>query len=156
LFAALAPFGDSAHAVTNRTRVTTKSAARRCPNITMKPSHQFLVFTALVGFIAACGDSKPGEDASRSAYQDPAETPRYADADRNGRVTRDEADVDPALAAHFERYDANSNGELDRGEFARLEAGSTSGSSEAGKQTSKEDEERHTLRPRREFPRPLD
>jgi hypothetical protein len=146
--APLAPFGDSI-------RATTKSAAPRCPNITMKHSHQFLVFTALVGFIAACGDSKTGEDASRSAYQDPAETPRYADADRNGRVTRDEADVDPALSANFERYDRNSNGELDRGEFARLEAGATSGST-ASSETQKEDEERHTLRPRREFPRPLD
>jgi hypothetical protein len=122
----------------------------------MKHSHQFLVFTALVGLIAACGDSKPGEADSRSAYQDPAETPRYADADRDGRVTRDEADVDPALAAHFERYDADSDGALDRAEFARLEAGATSGSSQVGKPAGKEDEERHTLRPRREFPRPLD
>jgi len=120
----------------------------------MKVTHQFALFAALVGVLAACGD--PDKEAS-SAYRDPAETPRYADADRDGHVTREEAAVDPALAARFERYDANSNGKLERAEFSRLEAGATSGSPSSGSSSSrKEDEERHTLRPRREFPRPLD
>lgn len=119
----------------------------------MKVTHQFALFAALVGALAACGE--PDKDAS-SAYRDPAETPRYADADRDGSVTREEASVDPTLAARFERYDANSNGKLERAEFARLEAGATSGSHGTKQGTKEEDEERHTLRPRREFPRPLD
>jgi len=120
----------------------------------MKATHQFALFAALVGALAACGE--PDKDGS-TAYRDPAETPRYADADRDGSVTREEASVDPALAARFERYDANGNGKLERAEFARLEAGATSGSQASGNpESKKEDEERHTLRPRREFPRPLD
>lgn len=120
----------------------------------MKVTHQFALFAALVGALAACGET----DRGSSAYRDPAETPRYADADRDGHVTREEASVDPTLAARFERYDANRDGRLERAEFARLEAGATRGS-RSGKQDTqkdKEDEERHTLRPRREFPRPLD
>lgn len=121
----------------------------------MKTAPQLVVFAAVVGLAAACGEpDKSGNAAGRGAYQDPAETPRYADADRDGRVTREEASVDPALAARFERFDRNKNGELDRGEFARLEAGSSAGSETASKDPS--EEERHTLRPRREFPRPLD
>lgn len=46
---------------------------------------------------------------------------RYADADRDGTVTRDEAKADPALAATFDRYDLDKNDKLDRGEFAQLE-----------------------------------
>lgn len=119
----------------------------------MKHTRSLLVVAALAGLVAACGESgEPrGAASSRSAGQDPTEGPRYADADRNGRVTRDEASIDPALAASFDRYDANANGELDRGEFARLEAGATSGS-----KATPEDEERHTLRPRNEYPRPYD
>ena len=108
-----------------------------------------IVAIAAAVALASCGDPDPNSATSR-AYQDPAESPRYADADRNGRVTRDEADVDPALAANFDRYDRNGNGELDRAEFARLEAGSTAS------HATKAEEEHHTLRPRREFPRPLD
>lgn len=47
---------------------------------------------------------------------------RYADEDRDGFVTRKEAKADKALAAAFDRYDADENDKLDRGEFARLEA----------------------------------
>ena len=47
---------------------------------------------------------------------------RYADENRDGQVTRDEAKADPALAASFDRYDLDQNDKLDRGEFARLEA----------------------------------
>lgn len=119
----------------------------------MRIRHQFLLFTALIGVLVACGD--PDRDAS-NAYRDPAETPRYADADRNGKVSRDEASVDPTLAARFGRYDSDRNGELDRAEFAQLEAGATHYAQTRDHETRKEDKERHTLRPRREFPRPLD
>jgi hypothetical protein len=47
---------------------------------------------------------------------------RYADANRDGRVTREEAQADPALARSFDQHDGNKDGELDRAEFARLEA----------------------------------
>jgi hypothetical protein len=50
-----------------------------------------------------------------------AEITRYADANNDGKVTRDEAKSDPMLEKHFARYDVNDDGVLDRGEFARLE-----------------------------------
>jgi hypothetical protein len=103
--------------------------------------------------LAACGDtevssqdggrdaaSRSGATAEATAQILPDER-RYADQNADGVVTLDEARADPALAASFDRYDANRDRTLDRAEFARLEAG----------------EEPHaTLRPRREFPRPLD
>lgn len=46
---------------------------------------------------------------------------RFADQDRDGQVTRDEARADPALARVFDHYDADDSGTLDRAEFARLE-----------------------------------
>lgn len=138
----LAPFGDSCAGV--------QSAAARCPSSTMQALPRLVIFAALAGLVA-CGKADDSRDAdARSARHDPAEGPRYADADRDGRVTREEASVDPALAASFDRYDGDGNGQLDRAEFARLEAGA------AGSRGAKEDDERHTLRPRREFPRPLD
>lgn len=115
----------------------------------MNYTHRIVLISAFVGLLAACGEPTDSRDA-RQAQRDPAEGPRYADADRDGRVTREEASVDPALAASFDRYDGDGNGQLDRAEFARLEAGA------AGSRGAKEDDERHTLRPRREFPRPLD
>ena len=51
----------------------------------------------------------------------------YADQDRDGRVTQQEATVDRALSRNFERYDQNDDGELDRAEFAQLEARSSNG-----------------------------
>lgn len=55
-------------------------------------------------------------------YVEPQKITRYADADRDGFVTRKEAKSDKALAASFDRYDTDDNNKLDRGEFARLEA----------------------------------
>lgn len=52
---------------------------------------------------------------------EPQKITRYADENRDGQVTRDEAKADPALAASFDQYDLDRNGKLDRGEFARLE-----------------------------------
>lgn len=45
----------------------------------------------------------------------------FADKDRDGKVTRQEAKPHPALARSFNRYDLDDNDVLDRGEFARLE-----------------------------------
>jgi len=47
---------------------------------------------------------------------------RYADANHDGKVTREEASVDRALAAAFDRYDKNGDGVLDPGEFAQFVA----------------------------------
>ena len=47
---------------------------------------------------------------------------RYADANHDGKVTREEASVDRALAAAFDRYDKNGDGILDRAEFAQFVA----------------------------------
>lgn len=46
----------------------------------------------------------------------------YADKNRDGKVTRQEAEPHPALARNFDRYDVNDDAILDRAEFARLEA----------------------------------
>lgn len=116
-------------------------------------------FTALL--FAACGASDnehvqgPASEwrkgQGRTEAQADSDRPiTYADQNRDGRVTRAEAKADKALLANFERYDANDNGELDRGEFARLEEAAA----DRRQQTSAE--ENHQLRPRREFPRPMD
>ena len=51
----------------------------------------------------------------------PAEITRYADENRDGKVTKKEAEADPNLARVFDEYDVDDSGDLDRGEFARLE-----------------------------------
>lgn len=104
--------------------------------------------------LAACGASegeRPAASKAAATQASPAEQVRYADENRDGRVTRDEARADPYLAASFDRYDANANDELDRGEFARLEARATERDD-----GQKQDDERQQLRPRGEFPRPYD
>lgn len=62
---------------------------------------------------------------------------RYADENRDGQVTRDEAKADPRLAASFDRYDLDKNDKLDRGEFARLEAEQREARAAAQTQTSR-------------------
>jgi hypothetical protein len=47
---------------------------------------------------------------------------RFADEDKDGKVTRKEAKADPNLERNFAKYDLDKNNILDRGEFARLEA----------------------------------
>ena len=74
----------------------------------------------------------------------------YADKNRDGRVTRTEAKADPKLLANFDRYDTDDSDALERAEFARLEADSM----QRVQQTAVEDS--HQLRPRREFPRPME
>jgi len=110
-----------------------------------------ILFVAAAVGLAACDVRERDEPAGRaSAPADQAVASRFADGNRDGRVTREEASVDPYLSASFDRYDRNANNELDRAEFARLEARATE------PRAATEDEERHQLRPRREFPRPLD
>lgn len=104
-----------------------------------------ILFVAAVVGLAACDAAQHDEPATgASAATGQAVASRFADGNRDGRVTREEAKVDPYLSASFDAYDRNANDELDRAEFARLEAREST------------QEERHQLRPRREFPRPLD
>lgn len=77
---------------------------------------------------AGCAHDRPRHEDADFTYADPrlesqAPITKFADANRDGQVTRDEARADPALAAAFEHYDLDKNGKLDRGEFARLEDG---------------------------------
>lgn len=121
----------------------------------MKHSIRLLIL-ATCASLAACGrgetESRTAAGQARQASQ--SENHRYADGDRDGRVTREEALADPMLSASFDRYDMDDNDELDRGEFARLEARALDRREE---QAAKDAEaERHRLRPRREFPRPYD
>lgn len=106
----------------------------------------------LTAGLQACGraDDPHGLDSPRSPHASvESRTPQYADADRDGRVTRAEAQRDPKLAASFNRYDRDNSGDLDRGEFARLEAGATLDS-----EAETADKDRAApLRPREEFPR---
>jgi hypothetical protein len=116
--------------------------------------HEIAGAAALAALCVACspGDrhgqaqaqTRAERVASAASPDQPAGADRYADQNNDGRVTRDEARGDPALAASFDRYDRNRDGQLDRAEFARLEAHAPG------------EDERAQLRPRREFPRPLD
>lgn len=117
----------------------------------MRKTPLLLLFT--LATLAACDRSERDRTSESSRAAPSAEQARYADENRDGRVTRNEAESDPSLAASFDRYDANANDELDRAEFARLE---TRAAERADEQDRKEDAERHQLRPRREFPRPFD
>lgn len=105
----------------------------------MKHADFFWLAAALAVLAAGCGQEGGPNGPSSARAAEP--TPRYADQDRNGRVTRREAATDPALAANFDRYDANADGTLDRAEFARLEAGAEPGT-------------HPPLRPRDEYARP--
>lgn len=105
--------------------------------------------------LVACG--RDGSDEQRPAFgraepQAPSGTARYADGNRDGKVTRAEAQADPMLSASFDRYDLDDNDELDRGEFARLEARAADRANPADDR----EPEHSTLRPRNEFPHPAD
>lgn len=52
---------------------------------------------------------------------EPREITRFADENRDGKVTREEAKADPNLARAFDQYDKDDSGDLSRAEFAQLE-----------------------------------
>lgn len=114
---------------------------------------------ALAVLAAACGspddssrkNAAPGARSAAASPNDAAGPRRRADRNRDGRVSRKEAQSDPYLAASFDRYDADKNESLDRAEFARLESDAI----DEGRDVDDPSDERHQLRPRDEFPRPL-
>ncbi len=76
--------------------------------------------------VAACShdtarDSSQFTTMEPEVYQQPPIT-KFADANKDGKVTREEAKADPNLARNFSKYDLDKNNILDRGEFAKLEA----------------------------------
>lgn len=114
------------------------------------------LFIGAALLLAACGrndaeDSRPA--FGRAQADAPTATARYADGDRDGKVTRAEAQSDPMLSASFDRYDTDDNDELDRAEFARLEAHAAA---RRDGDESAADAEPSTQRPRSEFPHPRD
>ena len=75
-----------------------------------------------LALLAGCAHQRA--DYSQFTVAEPQAQPitRYADANNDGKVTREEAKADPALARSFDQYDLDKNDVLDRSEFARLEA----------------------------------
>ena len=78
---------------------------------------------------AACSHDTAKTDTSQFTTMVPEVRPapdekitRFADANNDGKVTREEAKADPNLVREFDHFDLDKNGILDRGEFARLEA----------------------------------
>lgn len=118
----------------------------------------FLLLTAAIAGLTACGaDENAGDQRPAFGEAPPraeSDTALYADGNRDGKVTRDEALADPMLSASFDRYDTDDNDELDRAEFARLEAHAAgrgvAGPGETGAAG------RSSQRPRSEYPRPND
>lgn len=76
---------------------------------------------------AACAQPSPRAEAPspRTAATAKPLAPRitkFADANKDGKITREEAGADPNLARDFDQYDKDKNGVLDRGEFEKLSA----------------------------------
>lgn len=99
-----------------------------------------MVLLGSAAFLAGCAHDREQVSSSSSerdfAASEPADVEaqkitRYADEDRDGFVTRKEAKSDKALAAAFDRYDADKDDKLDRAEFARLEGASRSSRSQS-------------------------
>jgi hypothetical protein len=112
-----------------------------------------LILTTAIAGLTACGADDGAEHPPFGQAQPPAKsaTARYADGDRDGKVTRKEAQADPMLSASFDRYDTDDNDELDRAEFARFEAHALE-----SRGATAPDAARPSSRPRSEFPRPQD
>jgi len=66
--------------------------------------------------------STPTESASsaREPCNPGGAQARYADANNDGKVTKEEAQADPNLVAVFDQYDANHDGVLDHDEFQKI------------------------------------
>lgn len=91
--------------------------------------YRHIVLAAVALLLCACAHPTPAESdialgpdyASEMPPAKSGQITKFADRNRDGKVTRQEAQADPVLAKNFDRYDLDHNHVLDRGEFARLE-----------------------------------
>lgn len=87
-------------------------------------TYRVIVIVAAAALSLAYAGSLAAHDPDAKDDKAAAAPVDYADQNRDGKVTKKEAKADAALTRIFKRYDDNDDGELDRAEFARLEADS--------------------------------
>ena len=87
-------------------------------------SRKILIAVALTALLSAGSAfaQPPGAEPEREGAPAGSMTFTSYDADRNGKVTREEASPNVALARQFGRLDRDRNEALDPAEFARFEA----------------------------------
>lgn len=87
-------------------------------------SRKILIAVALTAllFAGSAIAESPRAEPERAGAQAGSTTFASYDADRNGKVTREEASPNVALARQFGRLDRNRDEVLDTAEFARFEA----------------------------------
>lgn len=86
-------------------------------------TYRFIFIVAATALSLAYAGSLAAHDCDQDDRAAAAPV-NYADEDRDGKVTKKEAKADAALTRIFNRYDQNGDGDLDRAEFAQLEADS--------------------------------
>jgi hypothetical protein len=79
-----------------------------------------VVIISMLCASAAAAQQTPTPDPVKVAMR-PVTSFGYLDADKDARLSRDEAKADWAVHQGFERADANSDGYLDRREFTTLQ-----------------------------------
>ena len=76
------------------------------------------------GMANAAGDRWPSDAKSSESHKTEF---KKLDTNKDGRVSKTEAEANSALQAEFDKLDGNMNGSLDQAEFARFEAESSGG-----------------------------
>lgn len=79
--------------------------------------------------LGACADLERNDETAYTTYteyvpgeeSEPKQITRFADENKDGKVTREEAKADPNLARAFDQFDKDKSGDLNRAEFAQLE-----------------------------------
>jgi hypothetical protein len=82
-------------------------------------SRALLVTISIICASAAGAQQTPAPDPVKVAMR-PVTSFGYLDADKDARLSRDEAKADWAVQQGFERADVNADGYLDRLEFSTL------------------------------------
>jgi len=97
-----------------------------------------LVAAAALGSAFAGG---PVEDTSGKLGVDANVNVSLQSLDKNGdgKISKQEAAANKKLSQQFSKLDANHDGELDSGEFARFEASGSAGGAMSGKPDAKTD-----------------
>lgn len=91
-----------------------------------KKVHKAFALAAFAVLLAGCATT------SSETGEQPAAPVKYADANNDGKVTRDEARADKWLSAQFDSLDLNNDDVLDTKEFERLTARHTGQRSDEG------------------------